>query len=98
MPKYIEKEVVYMTPKEKPKPELRLPPKGTKKKCNKCGFVYDATPEHFEPTPAHGYYILRGTCRTCRGKQKREYWVSHSSYYSAARKVAKVIKKEGGDV
>ena len=95
----IEKKIVYVSLE---KPELRIPPPGTKWKCTKCGQIKDANPENFEPTPInskHGrYYILRKTCRVCRHGQSREYRISHASYISAARQVARQVKLEGGEI
>ena len=95
----VEKKVVYVEPK---KFELRLPPKRTIWKCSHCGLKKEAIPENFEPTKVASkmgvYYILRKTCRICRHGQSREYKISHKSYISAARKIARQIKKEGGEV
>lgn len=99
MPEKVEKRVVYL-PVEMP--ELRLPPKGTKWKCSGCGVVKEATEENFEPTPVTTregkHYILRRRCRMCRRSQDRDYKVTHASYISAARKIARQIKAEGGEI
>lgn len=94
-----EKKIVYVT---NDLPELRLPPKGTKWKCTGCGMLKEATEENFEAVKIKAksgtYYLLRRMCRVCRHGQSREYRISHKNYYAAAQRIARQIKKEGGEI